>query len=114
MTLNPAQDRADLYVSLQKRAAAVAGQEARATSVAPVFPGVNSTRSSNFVSPGEIGNPDSTYGRAGAGDTKIYDGQVYDRKLTGPFVRKLATHGSLISIDGEDYIEYRVLLKPAF
>jgi hypothetical protein len=108
------QNRADLYVSLQKRATAAAVLEAGATSAAPVLPGVNSTSSSNFVSPGEIVNLDSSYARASARDTKIYDGQVYNRKLTGPFVRKLATHGSLISIDGEDYIEYRVLLKPAF
>lgn len=52
--------------------------------------------------------------RAVAEDAKIYDGRKYERKSNGPFVGKLASQGSLINIDGEDYIEYRVLMKPAF
>jgi hypothetical protein len=47
-------------------------------------------------------------------DTKIYMGIKYERKKTGPFAGKLVSRGSIISIEGEDYVEYRVLTKPIF
>ncbi|KAF4123667.1 hypothetical protein GMORB2_6368 [Geosmithia morbida] len=50
----------------------------------------------------------------GGDDTKIYDGVKYERKTNGPFLGKLVSHGSIITIDGEDYVEYRVLMKPSF
>jgi len=50
----------------------------------------------------------------GAEDAKIYMGTKYERKQNGPFEGKLVSQGSIISIDGEDYVEYRVLTKPTF
>ncbi|XWW98271.1 hypothetical protein V2A60_006269 [Cordyceps javanica] len=52
--------------------------------------------------------------RAGSEDAKIYDGVKYERKPTGPFMGKLVSQGTIITIDGEDYVEYRVLTKPSF
>lgn len=50
----------------------------------------------------------------GNDDTKIYMGVKYERKPTGPFKGKLVSPGTILSIDGEDYVEYRVLTKPTF
>ncbi|KAG5948187.1 hypothetical protein E4U60_002274 [Claviceps pazoutovae] len=47
-------------------------------------------------------------------EAKMYDGVKYERKSTGPFVGKLVSQGTIINIDGEDYVEYRVLTKPSF
>ncbi|OLN92001.1 hypothetical protein CCHL11_01401 [Colletotrichum chlorophyti] len=47
-------------------------------------------------------------------ETKFYGGMRYERKTNGPFVGKLVSQGTIISIDGEDYVEYRVLTKPSF
>lgn len=52
--------------------------------------------------------------RSGGEDAKIYMGIKYERKMNGPFQGKLVSQGSIISIDGEDYVEYRVLTKPTF
>ncbi|EFW99574.1 hypothetical protein CMQ_7942 [Grosmannia clavigera kw1407] len=52
--------------------------------------------------------------RAGGEDAKIYMGVKYERKQTGPFQGKLVSPGTILSIDGEDYVEYRVLTKPTF
>jgi len=52
--------------------------------------------------------------KAGAEDAKMYMGIKYERKQNGPFVGKLVSQGTIISIDGEDYVEYRVLTKPTF
>lgn len=52
--------------------------------------------------------------RANKEDAKIYMGIKYERKQTGPFEGKLVSQGTIISIDGEDYVEYRVLTKPTF
>jgi hypothetical protein len=52
--------------------------------------------------------------KAGTEDSKIYDGIKYERKHSGPFEGKLVSSGTIISIDGEDYVEYRVLTKPTF
>ncbi|KAG6019822.1 hypothetical protein E4U41_003070 [Claviceps citrina] len=52
--------------------------------------------------------------KGGPDDIKIYDGVKYERKSTGPFMGKLVSQGIIISIDGEDYVEYRVLTKPSF
>ncbi|KFA80879.1 hypothetical protein S40288_11604 [Stachybotrys chartarum IBT 40288] len=51
---------------------------------------------------------------AGPGDIKIYGGIKYERKTTGLFTGKLASQGIVISIDDEDFVEYRVLTKPSF
>ncbi|KAK0704724.1 hypothetical protein B0H67DRAFT_557471 [Lasiosphaeris hirsuta] len=52
--------------------------------------------------------------KAGSEDAKIYMGVKYERKQNGPFEGKLVSQGTIISIDGEDYVEYRVLTKPSF
>lgn len=52
--------------------------------------------------------------RSGGEDAKIYMGIKYERKTNGPFQGKLVSQGAIISIDGEDYVEYRVLTKPTF
>ncbi|KAK7735198.1 hypothetical protein SLS53_007588 [Cytospora paraplurivora] len=52
--------------------------------------------------------------RAGDEDAKIHLGIKYERKQTGPFQGKLVSQGTILSIDGEDYVEYRVLTKPTF
>ncbi|KAK1777013.1 hypothetical protein QBC45DRAFT_201277 [Copromyces sp. CBS 386.78] len=50
----------------------------------------------------------------GINDAKIYAGIKYERKSSGPFEGKLVSQGTIINIDGEDYVEYRVLTKPSF
>ncbi|KAF3765463.1 hypothetical protein M406DRAFT_256136, partial [Cryphonectria parasitica EP155] len=52
--------------------------------------------------------------RTGNEDAKIHMGVKYERKRNGPFAGKLVSQGAIISIDGEDYVEYRVLTKPTF
>lgn len=52
--------------------------------------------------------------KGGPYDAKVYDGVKYERKATGPFKGKLVSQGTIISIDGEDHVEYRVLTKPSF
>ncbi|KAK4190211.1 hypothetical protein QBC35DRAFT_449600 [Podospora australis] len=47
-------------------------------------------------------------------ETKVYNGVAYERKQTGPFAGRHVSEPSLVKIDGEDYVEYRVLLKPSF
>ncbi|KAK7755033.1 hypothetical protein SLS62_002847 [Diatrype stigma] len=47
-------------------------------------------------------------------NVKIHAGIKYERKRGGPFEGKLVSQGTIISIDGEDYVEYRVLTKPSF
>ncbi|KAL2285910.1 hypothetical protein FJTKL_07403 [Diaporthe vaccinii] len=46
--------------------------------------------------------------------SKVYMGIKYERKRTGPLEGKLVSRGVIISIEGEDYVEYRVLTKPIF
>ncbi|KAI0006715.1 hypothetical protein F4779DRAFT_552971 [Xylariaceae sp. FL0662B] len=52
--------------------------------------------------------------RADYEDSKMFMGIKYERKQNGPFAGKLVSQGTIISIDGEDYVEYRVLTKPSF
>ncbi|KAF3768228.1 hypothetical protein M406DRAFT_326823 [Cryphonectria parasitica EP155] len=52
--------------------------------------------------------------RTGNENAKIHMGVKYERKTNGPFAGKLVSQGAIISIDGEDYVEYRVLTKPTF
>lgn len=116
------QRRADIYAAHRERATAVAVQEANAVAAAvSSAPRVNGTTTPSFASSGDIERLNSVWARqeslrtrASAEDAKVYDGRKYERKSNGPFVGKLTSQGSLISIDGEDYIEYRVLMKPTF
>jgi hypothetical protein len=47
-------------------------------------------------------------------EVRTFQGHTYTRKQNGPFAGKLVSRGEIISIDGEDYVEYRVLTKPIF
>ncbi|RFU31411.1 hypothetical protein B7463_g4931, partial [Scytalidium lignicola] len=47
-------------------------------------------------------------------EVKYYNGIKYERKQNGPFQGKLVSAPQIFSIDGEDYVEYRVLTKPSF
>ncbi|PWI64756.1 hypothetical protein PCL_08621 [Purpureocillium lilacinum] len=40
-------------------------------------------------------------------------GMKYERKAQGPFAGWLVSQGTIITLDGEEYVEYRVLVKPA-
>ncbi|KAJ6436208.1 DDE superfamily endonuclease, CENP-B-like protein [Purpureocillium lavendulum] len=50
---------------------------------------------------------------ADASKDKFHNGVKYERKSTGLFIGKLASPGTIINIDGEDFVEYRVLTKPS-
>ncbi|KAG6000101.1 hypothetical protein E4U21_005814 [Claviceps maximensis] len=45
---------------------------------------------------------------------KVHGGIAYEWKDTGLFSQKWVSRGCIITIDDEDYVEYRVLTKPAF
>ncbi|KAH7418670.1 hypothetical protein BKA64DRAFT_739078 [Cadophora sp. MPI-SDFR-AT-0126] len=45
-----------------------------------------------------------------AGDIRSHNGIRYERKRNGPFQGKLVSQARVISIGGEDYVEYRVLM----
>jgi hypothetical protein len=45
-------------------------------------------------------------------EVKILENLIYSRKHTGQFDGKFVSCGEIITIDGEDYVEYRVLTKP--
>lgn len=47
-------------------------------------------------------------------DAIIYAGVKYEKKKAGPFKDRHVSQGTIISINGEDYVEYRVLTKPTF
>ncbi|KAI9055729.1 hypothetical protein LZ554_000670 [Drepanopeziza brunnea f. sp. 'monogermtubi'] len=47
-------------------------------------------------------------------DVKYHHGIKYERKHNGPFQGKLVSQAQILSIDGEDYVEYRILTKPFF
>ncbi|PCD21402.1 hypothetical protein AU210_016367 [Fusarium oxysporum f. sp. radicis-cucumerinum] len=55
---------------------------------------------------------DSLRLRTNAQDAKMNAGVKYERKTQGPFSGKLVSQGTIINIDGEGYVEYRVLKKP--
>ena len=47
-------------------------------------------------------------------EIKYHNGIKYERKQNGAFQGKLVSSAQILSIDGEDYVEYRVLTKPSF
>jgi hypothetical protein len=47
-------------------------------------------------------------------EVKYHNGIKYERKQTGVLQGKLVSAAQILTIDGEDYIEYRILTKPAF
>ncbi|KAI0830446.1 hypothetical protein F5Y06DRAFT_206839 [Hypoxylon sp. FL0890] len=59
--------------------------------------------------------PTNGNGNANANaDVIMYGSIKYERKQSGPFKDRLVSQGTIINIDGEDYVEYRVLTKPSF
>ncbi|OAQ57985.1 hypothetical protein VFPFJ_11695 [Purpureocillium lilacinum] len=59
-------------------------------------------------------SPGTFHNNAGVEDVKIWNGIKYERRTKGPFVGRFASRGAIINIDGEEYVEYRVLTKPSF
>lgn len=47
-------------------------------------------------------------------EVKYHHGIKYERKQNGPFQGKLVSQAQILCIDGEDFVEYRVLTKPSF
>ncbi|KAH7320987.1 hypothetical protein B0I35DRAFT_477519 [Stachybotrys elegans] len=121
-----AQSRADRHaVNRERTMAAVAAQEAAAAAAAAAAASrpapVQPNGRPRFHETEELQRLNKVWARqenlrinAAAEDAKIYDGVKYERKATGPFMGKLVSQGTIINIDGEDYVEYRVLTKPSF
>ncbi|KAF1739442.1 hypothetical protein CRV24_001376 [Beauveria bassiana] len=119
-----AQGRADLHADHRERAAQAADAAAAAVAgsiTVPSPPMTNGSGRALFHESEDIerlnrvwARQESLRLRAGSEDAKIYDGVKYERKPTGPFMGKLVSQGTIITIDGEDYVEYRVLTKPSF
>jgi hypothetical protein len=120
-----AQGRADRHAIHRERAAAAAADAANAAAAAaaaastPTPPHMNGRM--RFHESDDMQRLNKVWARqetmrmkAGAEDAKMYDGIKYERKATGPFMGKLVSQGTIINIDGEDYVEYRVLTKPSF
>jgi hypothetical protein len=47
-------------------------------------------------------------------EIKYHNGIKYERKKNGPFQGKLVSQPQILVIDGEDYVEYRILTQPSF
>lgn len=122
-----AQGRADRHAVNRERAAAVASDATAAAAAAAVAaatgsPGPAYTNGRSRIHESEDmqrlnrvwARQESLRMKAGSEDAKMYDGIKYERKTTGPFMGKLVSQGTIISIEGEDYVEYRVLTKPSF
>ncbi|RFU71812.1 hypothetical protein TARUN_10450 [Trichoderma arundinaceum] len=122
-----AQGRADRHALHRERAAALVADAAAAAAAAVVAsaPAPGSVPSTNgrprFHESEDMQRLNKVWARqeslrmkAGAEDAKMYDGIKYERKTNGPFMGKLVSQGTIINIDGEDYVEYRVLTKPSF
>ncbi|UKZ56295.1 hypothetical protein TrVGV298_010129 [Trichoderma virens] len=122
-----AQGRADRHAMHRERAAALVADAAAAAAAAVVttLPSQAATntngRPPRFHESEDMQRLNKVWARqeslrlkAGAEDAKVYDGVKYERKTNGPFMGKLVSQGTIINIDGEDYVEYRVLTKPSF
>ncbi|KAH6988742.1 hypothetical protein EDB80DRAFT_865774 [Ilyonectria destructans] len=114
-----AQGRADRHAANRERAAAAAADATAAAAAA--IPAVTTNGRMRFHESEEMQRLNKVWARqeslrvkAGAEDAKIYGGIKHERKATGPFMGKLVSQGTIINIDGEDYVEYRILTKPSF
>ncbi|KAL3606712.1 hypothetical protein FPOAC2_01673 [Fusarium poae] len=115
-----AQERAHLQAANRERAAAAAAQATAAA--AAKIPGVATNGRQQFHESHEMQRLNKVwasqeslrFSRASTDDAKMYGGVKYERKANGPFTGKLVSQGTIINIDGEDYVEYRVLTKPSF
>ncbi|EQL03593.1 hypothetical protein OCS_00710 [Ophiocordyceps sinensis CO18] len=117
-----AQGRADRKALTRERAVAAATDAATAAAAAALAVPVLPTNGRSLFHESEDmqrlnkvwARQESLRLKGGAEDTKIYDGIKYERKTTGAFTGKLVSQGTIINIDGEDYVEYRVLTRPSF
>ncbi|KAK1254355.1 hypothetical protein MKX08_008350 [Trichoderma sp. CBMAI-0020] len=118
-----AQGRADRHALHRERAAALVADAAAAAAAAVVAsaPSDGTNGRAPFHESEDMQRLNKVWARqeslrlkAGAEDAKMYDGVKYERKTNGPFIGKLVSQGTIINIDGEDYVEYRVLTKPSF
>ncbi|KFG81442.1 hypothetical protein MANI_118712 [Metarhizium anisopliae] len=120
-----AQGRADRHAIDRKQAAVVAANVATAAAAAASNKPIDhhhkdngrllSNESEYMQRLNEVlARQDTLRMKGGPYDAKVYDGVKYERKATGPFKGKLVSQGTIISIDGEDHVEYRVLTKPSF
>ncbi|KAL7812526.1 hypothetical protein V8C26DRAFT_202192 [Trichoderma gracile] len=120
-----AQGRADRHAMHRERAAALVADAAAAAAAAVVASAPLQSPTTNgrapFYESEDMQRLNKVWARqetlrlkAGAEDAKVYDGVKYERKTNGPFMGKLVSQGTIINIDGEDYVEYRVLTKPSF
>lgn len=121
-----AQGRADRHALHRERAAALVADAAAAAAAAavasvPTQTAVATNGKPRFHESEDMQRLNKVWARqeslrlkTGAEDAKVYDGVKYERKTNGPFMGKLVSQGTIINIDGEDYVEYRVLTKPSF
>ena len=117
-----AQGRADRHAINRERAAAAAADAATAAAAAAAAAPTATTNGRRmFHETDDMQRLNKVWARqeslrmkAAPEDAKMYDGVKYERKPTGPFMGKLVSQGTIINIDGEDYVEYRVLTKPSF
>lgn len=116
-----AQGRADRKALTRERAVAAATDAATAAAAVKPPPVVPTNGRALFHESEDMQRLNKVWARqeslrlkTGAEDAKMYDGVKYERKPTGPFMGKLVSQGTIINIDGEDYVEYRVLTKPSF
>ncbi|KAH7270606.1 uncharacterized protein BKA55DRAFT_496792 [Fusarium redolens] len=114
-----AQERAHMQAANRERAAAAAAQAAQAA--AANIPGMAVNGRQQLHERDEMQRLNKVWARqeslrlrTNAEDAKMYAGVKYERKTHGPFTGKLVSQGTIINIDGEDYVEYRVLTKPSF
>ncbi|KAH6883870.1 hypothetical protein B0T10DRAFT_372037, partial [Thelonectria olida] len=116
--IEAAQVRANRHALYRECAAAsaAAAAAAAAAAITPVTKG-----RAQFHTPEEMQRlnriwprQDSIRLEAGAEDAKNYGGIRYERKSNGPFIGKFVSQGTILNIDDEDYIEYRILTKPSF
>ncbi|KAL5583719.1 hypothetical protein FOVSG1_015070 [Fusarium oxysporum f. sp. vasinfectum] len=113
-----AQERAHLLAANRERAAAAAAQAAAAAAAIPALAANGQQQLHEREEMQRLNKvwarQESLPMRARAEDAKMYSGVKYERKANGPFTGKLVSQGTIINIDGEDYVEYRVLTKPLF
>ncbi|EXK25608.1 hypothetical protein FOMG_17737 [Fusarium oxysporum f. sp. melonis 26406] len=112
-----AQERAHQQAANRERAAAAAAQAAQAA--AANIPGMAVSGRQQLHERDEMQRLNKVWARqeslrlrTNAEDEKMYAGVKYERKTHGSFTGKLVSQGILIKIDGEEYVEYRVLAKP--
>lgn len=117
------QNRADLSATNRERAVSAAAaqvQQAGAEALAS-SPAAMAQRNMRFHETADVQRMNEVWSRQeqlrsqpDSDEVKFHAGLKYERKRGGAFAGKLVSQGNIISIDGEDYVEYRILTKPSF